>query len=144
MSPVPPVLRPVLHPARPHPGPALPAWAGAIAGGLLVLTLVVLWRFEPSGQFFYPRCAFHELTGWKCPGCGGTRAAHALLHGHVAEAWQYNPLTIVLLPVVAWLAAREVLGRTTGRWGPLPHLPRWGWLAAGGMVAAFGVVRNWG
>jgi len=36
-----------------------------------------------------------------CPGCGGTRALAALLHGRLAEAWGDNALLIVLLPVLA-------------------------------------------
>lgn len=28
-----------------------------------------------------PGCVFHQYTGIKCPGCGGTRAALALLRG---------------------------------------------------------------
>jgi Protein of unknown function (DUF2752) len=106
------------------------------------LMLAVLWRFQPSGQFFYPRCAFYELTGWKCPGCGGTRATHALLHGNVSGAWNDNPLAVLLAPLGAWLLAREVTGRSTGRWWPMPRPPFWVWLAAGGMAAAFGVLRN--
>ncbi len=107
-----------------------------------MLTLWVLWRFEPSGQVFYPRCAFHEATGWQCPGCGGTRAVHALLHGRWREAWHHNPLAILLIPPFAGLLAREVVGRTTTRWWRFPTMPVPGWIAFGIAVVGFGVVRN--
>ncbi len=110
--------------------------------GLVTLTLWVLWRFEPSGQFFYPRCAFYEATGWKCPGCGGTRAVHALLHGQWHEAWRQNPLAVLFGPVVAWLTAREAVGRTTDRWWRFPTLPKWWWIAFGIAIAGFGLGRN--
>ena len=139
MSPAPPVL----SSSRPDLAPIPQRWVGPTMGIFLALVLVVLWRYEPAGQFFYPRCAFHELTGWKCPGCGGTRAAHALLHGNLTEAWQQNPLAVLLTPGAAWLFAREIRGRSTGRWWRWPHLPKWVWVAAGGIIAAFGVLRNW-
>ena len=37
------------------------------------------------------------LTGVPCPGCGGTRALIALLHGHFIEAIMTNPLSIVVI-----------------------------------------------
>jgi hypothetical protein len=48
----------------------------------------------------------YQLSGWKCPGCGSQRAAHALLNGEWAMAWSYNPLLVLVLPylVVAGLA----------------------------------------
>ena len=44
----------------------------------------VLFFFDPAKHGFYPVCVFHALTGWNCPGCGATRAAYQLLHGHAA------------------------------------------------------------
>lgn len=40
-----------------------------------------LWIFPPDG------CVLHNLTGYYCPGCGGTRAIHALLHGHIVRSF---------------------------------------------------------
>ena len=37
-------------------------------------------------------CLFHELTGFYCPGCGGTRAALALAAGHPVLSFLYHPL----------------------------------------------------
>ena len=44
-------------------------------------------------------CPFRALTGYLCPGCGMTRAGVAILGGDFAKAWQYNPLSLTLLPV---------------------------------------------
>ena len=71
----------------------------------------VLFFFDPSRHGFYPICLFHKLTGWNCPGCGGTRAAYQLLHGHLLRALRENALfvlAVVALTVwgVWWLAQR--------------------------------------
>lgn len=63
-------------------------------------------------------CALHTLTGIPCPTCGATRAASALVHGHVTAALAFNPLAALALslglvggPVApAWVLLR----------GPLP------------------------
>lgn len=41
-------------------------------------------------------CALKRFTGLPCPLCGGTRAALALLQGHLAQAIELNPLTVAL------------------------------------------------
>lgn len=53
-----------------------------------------------SGQGF--PCLFHFLTGFYCPGCGGTRAVRALLRGDVVKSFCYHPF--VLYAVIAALA----------------------------------------
>lgn len=68
--------------------------SAAVAAGV-----IVLFVFDPSAHSFYPRCAFHAMTGLDCPGCGATRAVHALLHGRVAEAFRYNAMLFVAFGV---------------------------------------------
>lgn len=71
--------------------------------GLLGLVAV----FDPvSGPLIYPRCPVKMLTGLDCPGCGSTRALHALLHGRILEAWRFN----LWLPVVLAMAALALVG----------------------------------
>jgi len=110
------------------------------AGGLVGLTL--LWHFEPRGQFFFPRCTFLQVTGLQCPGCGGLRATHALLHGDVASAWRLNALWVAALPLGAWSAAAMALERWTGRRIPHPLGWRRAWIPVVVAILAFGVLRN--
>src|ERR1043165_9106754 len=66
--------------------------------------LGVVYQFPPAEYSFYPRCLIYTTTHWLCPGCGSTRALHALLHGDVQSALHYNALFTVLAPfVLAWL-----------------------------------------
>ena len=71
----------------------------AILGGL-----AVVFRFPPEEHSFYPRCPVYLTTHWLCPGCGSTRALHALLHLDLASALHYNALFTVLAPFIClWL-----------------------------------------
>jgi Protein of unknown function (DUF2752) len=45
----------------------------------------------------WPRCVFHQLTGLPCVTCGMTRSAIAFFHGHLIDAWSWNPLVFVIL-----------------------------------------------
>lgn len=36
-------------------------------------------------------CVLRRATGIYCPGCGGTRAVNAFLHGHWVQAFCYHP-----------------------------------------------------
>lgn len=112
------------------------------AGLLVVLTGVwILWHFDPARYGFYPRCTFHELTGWQCPGCGGLRAVHALLHGRWAESWRHNPLPLLAGPaavLVCWTWYRQRVAPDSPAgwlWRVLP------WFGLGG-VLLFGLLRN--
>lgn len=73
--------------------------------------MAVLYFFiDPSESRFLPRCLFHELTGWKCPGCGSQRMLHALLHGNLTEAWRQNAMLLCAIPMLipmTWLELRR-------------------------------------
>ncbi len=110
------------------------AVAAALAG--------VLFFFNPAEHGFFPRCFFRVLTGWDCPGCGGLRATHQLLHGNLRSAFALNPLLVLALPLAGFFGARFLLARLTGQKFPQPfQSARWIWVAAA-VVVAFGVMRN--
>ena len=124
----------------------LPRWArvtivvGVVAG--IATLLALIYAFDPSAPTSrFPPCFFHMLTGLDCPGCGTTRGLHALLHGDVVTAWNFNALMFFALPTVALLGAWEA-ARFVGI--PLPALraPRHTAWAIFFVVVAFGVLRN--
>ena len=117
-----------------------PWWLLGGAVGLVWLGLLFL--FDPAQYGFYPRCQFQQMTGLDCPGCGGLRAAHQMLHGHFRAAFALNPLLVVLSPVAGWMLFREVWRLAGGRTlvGSLRH-PAWVWALAVAVVV-FGIARN--
>lgn len=96
-------------------------------GKRIVLTVVIVAAMafcgvvDPvGGPVPYPRCPVKWLTGLDCPGCGGARAMHALLNGHPAEAWAYNPW---LLPALLFVGLTLWADRRGGRLYRLTHSP---------------------
>lgn len=78
--------------------------AAAIAAATAVFACV-LFFFDPMTSAFYPRCPSKLLTGYDCPGCGTTRALHALVHLDFGAALRYNAALFVLGPLLLLYAA---------------------------------------
>ena len=63
-------------------------------GGLVLLHVLGLdWVAQGAP------CTILRFTGWYCPGCGGTRAVKALLHGRILASFLYHPAVVYL---AAW------------------------------------------
>lgn len=75
-------------------------WFYAAAAIAVVIVGSVLFLFNPAETGLFPRCPFLMLTGYECPGCGSQRAIHALLHGDIIKAWDYNPLLVIAVPYI--------------------------------------------
>jgi len=114
----------------------------AMTLGLALLAGAGLFAVDPAKHAVYPACPLYASTGLECPGCGGLRATHQLLHGHLAAAWGLNPLAVLLLPIYAWFIVDAALTLLRGRGLP-PAAPRPViiWLGFAG-VALFGILRN--
>jgi uncharacterized protein DUF2752 len=92
----------------------LPAWSGpagvaGIIGGGIAYTL--LMRPTAADATSTPTCIVKLLTGFDCPGCGGTRAAWYLLHGDVPAAARHHAIFTFAVPFllymyVAWAGKR--------------------------------------
>ena len=77
---------------------------------LSAMFLVSLVYNAPAGDYF-TICAFKNLTGLPCPGCGLAHSFCALAKGRLTEAFGYNalgPITFILL-VVLWFRSGLIL-----------------------------------
>lgn len=112
------------------------AWPLVLVVGVGLVFATLLFFHRPQGQFFFPRCTFHTVTGLWCPGCGGLRATHALLHGHGFEAIRYNALYVLGVPAaLAYAAWRRRTGRTVELTGAQ-------WCLVVAVILLFTVLRN--
>lgn len=115
------------------------AAAGIFAG--LAGSLAV-WYFDPSTVRFFPVCPLHALTGLSCPGCGLTRGFHALFHGDILTALQFNLLLPVYVLIGAYLAVSLSLVTVRGRGLAFqPFTPRTVQIFLFALLI-FGVLRN--
>lgn len=72
------------------------------AGGAALAAALVLR--DPHQHGSWGLCPFLLVTGVPCPACGGLRATHDLLTGHVGAALSSNAYAVgtALLVAVAW------------------------------------------
>jgi hypothetical protein len=116
------------------------AGAALAVGGAFVLAArcaPALGRAAELGLALLPTCLLRAATGVPCPTCGGTRAAAALLSGHLTDAFAFNPLLVLaFLGIVAYVpyagaVACGVLAPVRTGWleGSMPPALRWGIVA---------------
>lgn len=87
-------------------------------------------------------CVFLTLTGFCCPGCGGTRATLALLHLHPIRSLLYHPLPLYGFALYVHYMVRYLFSRVVPAGCPIhlkPAKPRTLWL----VLLAVLVLGNW-
>jgi hypothetical protein len=116
-------------------------WWGVPLAAMTLLGIYLLRTYDPNvaGNPFLP-CIFHRMTGLYCPGCGMTRALHALVHFDLLRAIRMNAFFVLSAPILFLLVWRT--------YRPLPAAAEkflkpfanpWPWVFA---VPLFAVVRN--
>lgn len=119
----------------------------AVAPRILAITALVTavaWISLSPRESMLPPCIIYEGLGYLCPGCGGLRAVHDLLHGAPLSALRNNALLVLGGPVAMAGLLRPAsrargLRDQGGRPGPRPLTVL---LVSVGLLALFTVVRN--
>ncbi|MFC9908444.1 DUF2752 domain-containing protein [Streptomyces sp. NPDC127197] len=116
---------------------ALPAGVlAAVAGAFAYVGAV-----NPNEPGHYPVCPLLQYTGLYCPGCGGLRSAHAVVHGDIAAALQANALAVAGYLLFALLWSLWTVRAARGRPLRIDLRPAQAW-TAGALLLVFTVVRN--
>ena len=72
-------------------------WCLAVLGSIAGLALL----FPVQFLLIAPPCLFSAVLHWdSCWGCGMTRAGIALLRGDWQAAWQLNPRSLIVYPLL--------------------------------------------
>lgn len=79
---------------------------------LLVVLLAAAVKLLPGFSLMsLPPCLFHLLTGFYCPGCGGTRALLALGKGKVFASLLLHPFVLYTVLVGGWFMISHTIER---------------------------------
>lgn len=136
---------------RPH-GPVEPldrrvlGVAGVGVGGF---ALAGVYQLSGSLHLGIP-CLLHATTGLNCPFCGATRMAAALLRGDLDAAWHFNPVVLVLGPLIGVAIGYQLLtwALESARLIKLPRLRmspvtlKWLLRALAVVLVVYGIARN--
>lgn len=112
---------------------------GALA--MIVGAFLIFW-FEPTAETFFPACPIYKVSGFACPGCGMTRAFHAILQGDVAGAFRFNIFMPLMFGILAFIFVSMAVHSIGGRRLRLPSIPAGITVACFVLMMIYGVVRN--
>jgi len=100
---------------------------------LILSALIILKRFFFTDLFSgiqLPPCVFHTLTGYFCPGCGGTRSLKALLSGRFLICAVDFPMIMYAAVVYAWFMISQTIDRISRHRLPIGMKYRHAWVYA--------------
>lgn len=84
-----------------------------------------LWWFA-LGSPSFSKCWFYQNFHIYCPGCGGTRAVIALLHGQFLRSVYYHPVVLLVTGSALAYLISQTAWRLRGRRGFVLHYSgRW-------------------
>lgn len=96
-----------------------------------ILFIIVLVR----NNFGIP-CIIHKVTGFYCPGCGGTRMVISLIKLDIYQAFRYNMLLTITIPFfILHLICRYIFKLKY-------KIPNYIWYLLIVVVIIFGILRN--
>ena len=106
---------------------------------ILIICGIVGYRLEATG-IIKLSCAFHDISGLNCPGCGLTRMVKALVAGELYQAMRFNPLAFFGAPILAVIAALGI--KDYINYGRLGNKVEKCVIAVVIVVLVYGVLRN--
>lgn len=67
-----------------------------------------IWNNMLFEKIINSECIIHKCFRLYCPGCGGTRAAIALLHLDLVKSLRYNPIVLLLFLDIIFITVLKV------------------------------------
>jgi hypothetical protein len=78
-------------------------------GGLLLLPFVLYFIPLEWLKNQHSICLFKNITGHECYGCGITRAILSAIHFQFANAFMYNKLFLIVLPLLIYIWVKNLV-----------------------------------
>lgn len=112
---------------------------GLAAVVIILIMEVILNVVEFDFLKLVPPCGFRFVTGYYCPGCGGTRAVRALLQGRLVESFLYHPFVLYCAVIAGvFMISNTIQLLTKNKW-KIGLKYRHGYLYGGVVV----IIVNW-
>ena len=83
--------------------------------GPIAVLFIVTAGFFKNAAHHLPDCLFHEITGFPCPTCGGTRSLIALSQLDLASSFMLNPLVLLFAAGLIVFSMLFLIGAVTNR-----------------------------
>ncbi len=116
--------------------------AAGLGAAAMAAGTAIVYYIDPSKPNFLPVCPLYTMTGYACPGCGMTRGFHALFHGDIVSAIDFNALIPFWALLFGYAFVGLILTAVRGRGLKMIKFnPLLLWLLLF-VVVAFGVLRN--
>ncbi|HTF03212.1 MAG TPA: DUF2752 domain-containing protein [Bacteroidia bacterium] len=89
-----------------------------MARKIALLIIISVMIIGPIGLMIIPYdyfdygesiCPSKLLFDSECPGCGTTRATMRLFHFRFAEAWEFNRLSFITVPLMGFFYVRIII-----------------------------------
>lgn len=112
------------------------------AGGILLLTFLLVWKSIPAIQSLKGPCFFHEVLHVYCPGCGGTRAVYELLDLKLWRSFIDHPLVPFTAAILLEYYIGEIITLIRHNGKRYYYLRVWFCYAALGIIIVNFILKN--
>ncbi|MBT8224360.1 MAG: DUF2752 domain-containing protein [Dactylosporangium sp.] len=122
-----------------------PRWVAPLFGtGTIGAAASYTLLVQPTTLFAstHSTCIMRILTGFDCPGCGGTRSAWYLLHGDIAEAARHHAPFVFIVPFLLYMYVVWALNTAFGLRLPQLQLSTKSIMIFMAVWGVFSVLRN--
>ncbi len=110
---------------------------------IIVISLLVLYKYLNTKFNFAIDCPIHKITKLYCPGCGITRMLFAILNLDFYQAFRYNPLLFITIPIWLFYLLDLVISYIKGKTSFFQkHINNKFWIALTIIFIVFGCMRN--
>lgn len=97
-------------------------WLRILLCIIMLMIPIALWILPKTAFDHGPTtCVYTLVTGTNCMGCGMTRACMRLIHFDILGALEFNRLSILVFPILAFFYAKYFL-ELIGHWIRLPYI----------------------
>ena len=104
-----------------------------------LLILLITYLYLGNKFHIYLDCPIKKTIGLYCPGCGITRMFLSLLKLDFYQAFRYNPLLFITLPIFIFFIGNAILTKKEPLYNKVPNKI---WIATIILFISYGVLRN--